>query len=544
MPDLRRVLHLWLADFRQRFRSRRLVLVYVGVAALGYAVNVGDIDLILSGVQGSTSYRGAPTAEWTGIKAGLTASSAFLIGGFYLLSGRVGFDADSGVGRLIASTPTTDREYLLGKWLSGVTLSVVILVVLAGATVVNHFVHGTGATDPVALTVPIFLFGLPVAAAVTGVTLVFDTTPFLGGTVGSVVYFFVAATVTSLQSLIILASDVAALQVIAQIADVAGYYAAYDVTLGAGRELLPDVSQPVLSFGVIAGGATTFTWEGAPWPAWVFAQRAGFFLVGGVVATAAVLGFDRFAPNSGVGDLEFPTVEDLLGDDGDTPAAPADDPPTVAEVSPTPVTDAAAGSFGRFRRLFGAEFRLATRELPIWWWGVVLLVGLGSLVPLIPASLVRRWAVPIALVLPLFVWSGAAVRPARFRTKQLLFSSPSPVGQLLTEWAVGVTIAVAVLVGPGVRLAFAEPTVLLGLLGAVAFVPSLALLSGVLSEGRRLFEIVYLSVWYIGPFNGGVPMDFAGVAPEALETGVPLFYAGAGVVTLLAAVAVRARQTV
>lgn len=543
MPDLRRVTSLWLADFRQRVRSRRLVLVYVGVAALGYAVNVGDIDLVLSGLQGQSQYRGAPTSAWTGAKAGLTASTAFLIGGFYLLSGRVRFDHDSGVGQLIASTPATDREYLLGKWLSGVSLSVVILAVLAGATVANHLVHGVGATDPVALAGPIFLFGLPVAAAVTGFTLLFDTTPFLRGTAGSVVYFLVASTLVGLQSLIVVASDVPALQAVAKASDVIGYYAVYEATLGAGRELLPDVSQPVMSFGVIAGEAETFTWEGAPWPVWAYAQRAAVFLSGGVIASVGVLGFSRFAPNTALDNLEFPSVGGLF-EDGDTPAAPADDPPTVAEVSPTPVADTDTGRVGRLPRLFAAEFRLAVRELPIWWWGVAGLVTLVSLAPFVPVSLVRRWAMSVALVLPVFVWSGMAVRPARHRTKQLLFSAPSPVGQLLTEWLVGVTVGALVIAGPAVRLGLSTPTALLGVAGVLGFAPGVALLSGVVSEGRRLFEVTYLSIWYLGPFNGFVPADFAGVTPAAVAAGWPLVYAAVGAGALAVAVAVRARQTV
>jgi len=543
MPDLRRVAGLWLADFRQRIRSRRLVLVYVGVAALGYAVNVGDIELVLSGLQGQSQYRGAPTSEWTGAKAGLTAATAFLIGGFYLLNGRVDFDEGSGVGRLIASTPATDREYLLGKWLSGVSLSVVILTVLAGATVANHLVHGTGPTDPVSLAVPVFLFGLPVAAVVTGLTLLFDTTPFLGNTLGSVVYFVVASALFGIQSLIVLAGDVPALQAVVKAGDVVGYYSVYEATLGAGRELLTDVSRPVVSFGVIPGEAEIFTWEGAPWPVWTYAQRAAVFLSGGVIASIAVLGFDRFSPTAGLDNVEFSTVDSLFEDD-DAPTAPAEDPPTVTEVSPTSVTDADAGGLGRLRRLFAAELRLAVRELPTWWWGVTGLVAVVSLVPFVPVSLVRRWALPVGLVLPMFVWSSMAVRPARYRTKQLLFSAPSPVRQLLTEWLAGVTVGVVASAGPAVRIGLSSPTALLGVLGALAFAPAVALLSGVVSEGRQLFEVAYLSVWYFGPFNGFVPADFAGVTPAAVAAGWPLVYTLVGALALAAAVGVRARQTV
>jgi hypothetical protein len=55
---------------------------------------------------------------------------------------------------------------------------------------------------------------------------------------------------------------------------------------------------------------------------------------------------------------------------------------------------------------------------------------------------------------------------------------------------------------------------LAGWVGAVIFIPSLALALGVISSGSRVFEVIYVIWWYIGP-NQNLPwMDFIGGPPQ------------------------------
>jgi hypothetical protein len=53
---------------------------------------------------------------------------------------------------------------------------------------------------------------------------------------------------------------------------------------------------------------------------------------------------------------------------------------------------------------------------------------------------------------------------------------------------------------------------LAGWVGAVIFLPALAL--GVFSSGNRVFEVVYVIWWYIGPFQKSQGMDFTIGAPQ------------------------------
>jgi hypothetical protein len=46
---------------------------------------------------------------------------------------------------------------------------------------------------------------------------------------------------------------------------------------------------------------------------------------------------------------------------------------------------------------------------------------------------------------------------------------------------------------------------------------------GIWSGSSKLFEVVYLFLWYIGPLNGLPALDFMGVTAESLAAGVPLY---------------------
>lgn len=51
---------------------------------------------------------------------------------------------------------------------------------------------------------------------------------------------------------------------------------------------------------------------------------------------------------------------------------------------------------------------------------------------------------------------------------------------------------------------------LLALLSGALFIPSLALASGIWSGASKLFEILYMVIWYLGPLNKVPGLDFIG----------------------------------
>ncbi len=110
-------------------------------------------------------------------------------------------------------------------------------------------------------------------------------------------------------------------------------------------------------------------------------------------------------------------------------------------------------------------------------------------------------------------------------------------------WIAG--LAITLLTGSGmiVRSVLGGETAhLAALLAGALFIPSLALALGTVSGTRKVFEIVYLLIWYIGPINGVVPLDFMGATAEATAGTVPMAYLAITLVMLPAAFVIRRRQ--
>lgn len=528
VSSLRQTYHVARADFLQRTRSKRFLVVLAVIAYVGYMVNVGDISLYYQQQVGEGEYyRGVGNAAWIGVKAGLTGAIFVATAGFYVLKSAISRDRSTGVGTLVASTCVTDRTYLLGKWASNVAVTVVMLGVLAAATIVNHAVHGVGTTSVVTLTGPIFLLGVPIGSLVGAVAIVFETTDRLDGTLGNIVYFFAALTVFSAIPAVGIAMNPVPLAV--KFVDVFGYLAVYSITSDALVEVASSYAGGPPSFGIIFGEATTFTWQGSSWPLWVYVQRVAIVALGVVVASlSAPPLFDRFDPTTRSDATDEATTDGYQQEMDATATSSESLPPS--DVSLTPVTERNATGFGR---LLFAELRLALRPAPAWWYAGVALVVAGSLLPLVPLSISREILLPVGLGWPLFVWSKMGVRPARHQTTPLILSSRWPLRQLLAEWCVGALLVAVMAGGVVARLVVSGATgSLVGYAAAIGFIPSLALALGIWSERSRTFEALYLVVWYVGLVNRFPPLDFAGITRTSLENGTPLAFLAFGGVLL------------
>jgi hypothetical protein len=171
---------------------------------------------------------------------------------------------------------------------------------------------------------------------------------------------------------------------------------------------------------------------------------------------------------------------------------------------------AASGVRARLGGLVTAELRILLKGISRWWWLVVLGLTVASL--LVPIRGVRQFVIPFALVWPLLCWSAMGTREQQYRTDALLFSAPRPVTRLLVaQWLAGAALAAMVAAGGLVRYALvADWLGAIALLAAVAFIPSMALASGVWTGSGKLFEVLYLCLWYAGPMNRIPLLDFSG----------------------------------
>lgn len=495
-----------LADLKERSRSRTLLVVPVLVAYFVKLVTV-DTTLVLAG-----EYTGELTIAWFAGMTAVIGTTVFLLFGFSLVKGSIARDRETGVGDLVAPSPLSDAQYLLGKWASNVVVLAVATAVLVGATASAFVLQGTGPIDLWALVSPFLLVTLPTMALVAAAAVWFETTRLLRGSVGTAVYFVLA--------LVLVTAGVAPDATI----DATGLALVRDSMAQAVAAQYPEFDGTALAFAYTddPGSTRSFRWDGIAWTTSRLASRLPVLGLAAGLLGLATVSFDRFGDS---GNRLLPARWPGRTD-ADDDAAPSVDPAGADAPSTTSVdVDLAPVEHGGFPvgRTVLAELRMALRGSP-WWWYVA---ALGAVVAtaVAPLDLLRAVVVPTALLLLLPAWSSLGARERLHRTEPLVFVGSYPVRLLGATYLAGVLAGVALTVPAPLRFLHA------GLYGAAAgwavgicALPAVALALGVWVGRPTGFEIAYLAAWYLGPINGLTYLDYLGTRDATVGSGVTAAY--------------------
>ena len=341
---------------------------------------------------------------------------------------------------------------------------------------------------------------LPSVAVIAALSVLFETIPWLHGTLGNVVYYILwlvllivsAANVPSLQQIGEPANDLWGTQVIlsGMIKDTAVAFPDYQGSVAIGAATLPAPLQ-------------TFNWTGIQWTAEIIFGRMLWLIAAlGIVLLAALL-FRRFDP--------APRKPKLARDTGLTESPPFESAQLTPKPTPiylTPLISARRAFYPG--RILLSELRLILKGIR-WWWFIVF-AGLNVAGLLLPAETARQYLLPAAWILPLALWSALGTREARHNTEQFVFSAPHPLSrQLPLMWMAGVAVALAAGVGVAINLILAGDWLHVLAWGTGAlFIPALALALGTWSGSNKLFEVVYMLWWYAGPINRVESLNFMG----------------------------------
>ena len=152
-------------------------------------------------------------------------------------------------------------------------------------------------------------------------------------------------------------------------------------------------------------------------------------------------------------------------------------------------------------RLLAGEVRILVQGVSRWWWLVA--AGLTVLSLAVPGDLVRPAGASTALLLsaawiwPVLIWSRLGTQRRENGLDTLLGAYPAVYRQLAAEWLAGLVLTVALALGPLLRLAMAaDGAGVAAWAGGALFIPSLALLLGTVSRTHRVFQVLYLILWY------------------------------------------------
>lgn len=509
------IYHLARADFYERVR-RYSFLVMLGLSIfLSLQVANGNLTLTLG------RYRGEFNSAWVGAMVSIVAT--FFIGwfGFYLVKGSIGRDRQTGVGQIIATTPLARSLYMLGKWLSNLAVLAAMVVILALAGLAIQLWQGENTQiDLWAFLSPFLLIVLPLIALVAALAVLFEAIPFLQGGFGNIVYF------------------IGFLSTFAFIMENAGgKYVAFE-PLGMGllentmgeavQEVYPDYAGG-FSLGPSEFISGTFTWAGINWTLDILLARLSLVGLAIAITMLAALLFDRFdSSHTKPQKAKTPSLGPTSNGTAASMVLPA--------IHLTPLKPGRQ-SF-RFFTVLLVELKLLLKGQRWWWY----LVASGLIVACLgnTAADTRSIVLPLAWTWPVLIWSVLGHREKHHNTQQIIFSSYSPLWrQFPAQWLAGFIIALLAGSGALLRLGIEGDTQgLLAFFSGALFISSLALACGVWSGTSKLFEVLYVTLLYLGAFNRTPPLDFTG----ACSNGRPEFFIPFSIMLMSFAIFGRARQ--
>jgi hypothetical protein len=517
MRSLRALYHLARADFLQRTRSYGFLITLGMMLYVAYVFvppnHSSYATMTISG------HRGVYNSAYLGCLMALLISPWLSLAGFYLVKNALGRDIQTGVGQILATTTLTKPLYTAGKAISNFAVLAIMVAVMGIVAAMMQIVRQEDPNIQVfQLFAPLIFISLPVVAVVGSVAILFESISWLRGGLGNVVYFFlwVGALSTRMGGGDPLRSPAN---------DLFGLGAIMPSLARACEAAFPGSTLGKTSFnlGINIKGAgeywdlTTFRWEGLSWTPEIILGRLFWVAVGLALALLAAVFFHRFDPakerSKRSRQKSEAAAQPGLGEDHAI-AAP------VSAVRLHPLTKPRRFSFLFMVR---AELRLALHGITLWWYLVAAGLFAASLfTPLFVSRgfLVATW------IWPLLIWSKMGTRERLFRTDQLIFSTAHPLRrQLPACWLAGVIIAVITGGGTGIRLFLAgEQLGLLAWTAGALFIPTMALALGVWSGSSKLFEVLYLFLWYLGPANRLGAIDFMGASGPLLPSQTPMTF--------------------
>lgn len=518
--------HLARADFLERVR-RYSFLVTLGFALyLGYLGATGQIFLNIG------KYQAIYNAAYAGGFMAYITTLFLTLAGFYIVKNAVERDRKTGVGQILAACSMRKLDYCIGKFLSNFAVLCAMVALLAAAGVGMYVLHGDqSGLHPTAFLAPFVFFALPAILFTAGIALLFEMVPGLRSGPGNVAYFFVWNGILTLG----LAANFT--KTPHPFLDLTGGFSLWDSMSAALNSAFPGADAGSFMLSVASNPNETigvFRWQGYEWATMILLSRLFWMAIALGVTLASAAFFDRFdtARRKPLAAVKPPRLEEFV----------------VRETGPVATRKASIGRLAivparfRFGGVFVAELKLMLKGQRWWWYALAAVLAIASGAVASPAG--RGMVLAFAWIWPVLLWSQMGVRESREQTSQLLFSAPHPLArQLPAIWFAGFVLAVLTGSGFALRLIIGWNLhgLVVWLIGAL-FIPTFALALGVWSGSSKLFEILYVLLWYVGPIKSTLPFDFMGALPVTASTRYPTIYLALTCALAIVALVGRKRQ--
>jgi hypothetical protein len=475
---------LTVADFRERARRPAYLVTLAAAVVLGYLALPPASSLYV--VMNAGGYRGIYNSAYTGTATALAGGLWLMFAGFYVVRGTIARDQRTGVGQILAATPLRNTGYLAGKFCSNLLVLASMAGVLAVTALALQLARGESmAVDSGALLLPFALFTLPVLAVTAAAAVLFDALPVLRGGLGNIAWFFV-------WMICVIAGKGAPL----------GGMGAVTASMHAAMtaQHLPPAGEFSVGFTKVGHPLRTFTWHGLEPSGGLVTSRMVLLMVAVVLAALPAIWFGRFDPAR-----NRPRRGGATASDGETLGTPAPATGQAARLTPSPaykpLSSGGTRSVLPACRLLAGEARILVQGTPRWWWLAAAAINAAGLA--VPAGIVKPAGASTALLLaaawiwPALIWSRLGTQRYENGLDTLLGAYPGAYRLVAAEWAAGLLLTAVAGLGPLLRMAASGDGARVAAWTAGAlFIPALALMLGTASRTPRMFQALYVILWY------------------------------------------------
>jgi len=501
-----------LTDFKQRSRQQSFVVTLLAMSVLTLLFfptpDAHYQTLVING------YRGIYNSAWIGICLAMLNVLFLPLICFYLVKNALELDRTSMTCELIAATPVSKFNFLFAKWCTNVIiLMTIVLTMLLSSIVIQLYYGESYFIDLWALIWPQIIFVLPVLLAISSIAIMFEASKWLKGGLGNLVYFFlwvgsIVQTIESVSGIGMLLNNLDA--------EVAERFPLNTGSTNIGVSAVDN-----------AESIKTFVWQGIePTTAHLWGALP-LLLISLLCFIFAFTFFDRFSQTSLVKHKKTSWLNRLL---------------TTKVMSGLDALFVTLTQHFSFTRLLRLELKLLLKGHSIYW-----LIGLFTLNVI---QLFISIDLLISIVLPIsWLWCALVISQLGQMEKQantlelVAYSRKTLVLSSLASYSSAYLLLVLVSLGGIIRFtALAEWLLLIQLSIAIAFTVALAYFCGTFTGTKRMFEVLYPTIWYLGPIQAALYVDFFGVNSVASwQAGMPYYFL---VISLgLLILSIRAKKT-
>jgi len=484
------------ADYRQRTRSYSFLITLAVTFYIAYlfvpANTAGYTTLSITG------YKAANTSAWVGGISAMLTTFMLSLYGFMLINSGIKKDMDTGIGSIIATTPITNFKYLLSKQLS----NYLVLATITGCTFLVSLLMFSlrGKGYPFVLSdfvLPYLFFALPALFVVAALAVAGEV--FLGKRtiLQFIVYFFLFGAVTVVNN--------------NATSGISGSADPFGLSLMTGSiknqvntQFHEQIQQ--LSFGFIFEEHKpfkVFVWNGLTWTRAFLLSRLLWMGLGLAIIYFSSFFFHRFDHKQAGG-----KSKKVKAEEGEEAAVPglfsaglhrSQMPPLVSDYG--------------ILTLFRTELILLTRQGNKWFWLVngALWIGLFW----VPLNIAHGYLLPILWFLQVIRWSELTTKEITNRLHYFTFASYKPLARMLpAQILAGMALALALALPVILRSAFSSNfTAVVNVINGSAFVVLLAVALGIVSGGKKLFEVTFFMLTYLA-VNQVQVTDYLGSVPH------------------------------